>query len=70
MELSEFGFDYEMCYFALKISSGDREQAVELLVSGGADIDALRILAQSAKIIPEVKSGDQHLEEFINNDRE
>lgn len=42
-----------MCYLALKVSSGDRDQAVELLVSGGADIEALRALGESAKIIPE-----------------
>ena len=52
--LIDFGFRREESTLALKITSNDTEQAVELLVSGGADLEALNALAQSASI----KQGD------------
>ena len=49
-DLVEFGFGEYEARLALKVSRNDKEQAVELLVSGGADIEALEALAASAKI--------------------
>ena len=49
-DLVEFGFGEYEARLALKISRNDKEQAVELLVSGGADTEALEALAANAKI--------------------
>ncbi len=49
-DLVEFGFGEHEARLALKISRNDKEQAVELLVSGGADIETLEALAATAKI--------------------
>jgi len=46
----DFGFPEHESRLALKISKNDKEQAVELLVSGGADTETLEALAKSAKI--------------------
>eukprot|EP00347_Sterkiella_histriomuscorum_P017717 403348264 len=66
LELCEFGFDYEMCYLALQISQNDRNQAVELLCSGGTDIETMRVLAQSARIIKD--EGGQYDENQFDKD--
>ena len=50
MDLIEFGFGEYEARLALKVSRNDKEQAVELLVSGGASIESLEALAQFAKI--------------------
>ena len=49
-DLVEFGFPAYEARLALKISRNDKEQAVELLTSGGADRETLEVLAQTAKI--------------------
>ena len=49
-DLVEFGFPEHESRLALKISRNDKDQAVELLVSGGADLETLEALAMSAKI--------------------
>lgn len=40
-ELIEFGFGPEETVLALKIAQNDKEQAVEILCSGGADLETL-----------------------------
>ena len=59
--LIDFGFSREQATLALKISSNNTEQAVELLVSGGADLESLQALAQSASI----KQGENPAQEKI-----
>ena len=49
-ELMEFGFGYEETILALKVSQNNRDQAAELLSSGGADLETLAALASVAKI--------------------
>ncbi len=49
-DLVEFGFPEYESRLALKISRNDKEQAVELLISGGSDTATLEALAQTAKI--------------------
>jgi len=49
-DLVDFGFPEYESRLALKIARNDKEQAVELLVSGGADVETLEALAMSAKI--------------------
>ena len=53
-ELIEFGFPEYESRLALKVSRNDKEQAVELLISGGADTETLEALAMTAKINKEV----------------
>ena len=50
IDLVEFGFPAYEARLALKISRNDKEQAVELLTSGGADRETLEVLAKTAKI--------------------
>ena len=44
-DLVDFGFPEYEARLALKIARNDKEQAVELLVSGGADRETLEALA-------------------------
>ena len=46
-DLLEFGFDEYNTRLALQISMNDKEQAIELLCSGGADTESLEALALS-----------------------
>ena len=46
----EMSFSREQATLALKITSNNIEQAVDLLFSGGADLEALQAMAASMSI--------------------